>query len=255
MTRTASATSPAAFCGTLKVPLDWQSRGGPDISVCYRWYPATGSGRPEGTVLPVEGGPGYPSILSVAPYGFRDMYGPVLQNYQGPTGTPVFAAVAGTCADALNTRWRGAGGYVHASDLFTSAALAQDVAAVIRALQVPKVDVRFVEFANETHVVGEGDSYGCASSMIQAFVTDPATLASLSTSCAAAIPSLRAVGSYPASLSAVTPVTLTSGRASAIMLKLAAAAGDAVARYSSVGSSPDAGSTAEASPRRPAATS
>jgi pimeloyl-ACP methyl ester carboxylesterase len=72
-------------------------------------------------------------------------------------------------------------------------------------------DSRFVEFANETHVVGEGDSYGCASSMIQAFVTDPATLASLSTSCAAAIPSLRAVGSYP------------------------------VARYSSVGSSPDAG--------------
>jgi TAP-like protein len=47
-------------------------------------------------------------------------------------------------------------------------------------------DSRFVEFANETHVVGEGDSYGCASSMIQAFVTDPATLASLSTSCAAA---------------------------------------------------------------------
>jgi hypothetical protein len=75
------ATSPAAFCGTLKVPLDWQSRGGPDISVCYRWYPATGSGRPEGTVLPVEGGPGYPSILSVAPYGFRDMYGPVLRHF------------------------------------------------------------------------------------------------------------------------------------------------------------------------------
>ena len=446
------ATSPAAFCGTLKVPLDWQSRGGPDISVCYRWYPATGSGRPEGTVLPVEGvdlrGTGCSTVLNC----------PVLQNYQGPTSTPVFAAVAGTCADALNTRWRGAGGYVHASDLFTSAASAQDVAAVIRALQVPKVDVygdsygswfaqvfaarysslvrsltldstyqvqaldpwyrstivtmpgdfdtvcaqtpacaaaralldhdrpapllrlyasrlavdesyfgvpvsqysvelymalscldypqlfpmsasgparvadlaaaeaalpastfapfttaqwlamdqntenytacldwpaptiaqapvtaappflpphlpvlilggsldtwtppagvpevqaeiggdsRFVEFANETHVVGEGDSYGCASSMIQAFVTDPATLASLSTSCAAAIPSLRAVGSYPASLSAVTPVTLTSGRASAITLKLAAAAvqtaGDAVARYSSVGSSPDAG--------------
>src|ERR1039458_1543961 len=207
MTRTASATSPAPFCGPLKAPLDWQSRGGPDISVCYRWYPATGSGRPEGTVLPVEGvdlrGTGCSTVLNC----------PVLQNYQGPTGTPVFAAVAGTCADALNTRWRGAGGYVHASDLFTSAALAQDVAAVIRALQVPKVDVRFVEFANETHVVGEGDSYGCASSMIQAFVTDPATLASLSTSCAAAIPSLRAVGSYPASLSAVTPVTLTSGRA------------------------------------------
>jgi hypothetical protein len=75
-------------------------------------------------------------------------------------------------------------------------------------------DNRFVEFANETHVVGEGDSYGCASSIIQAFVTDPAALWSLSTSCAAAIPSIRAVGSYPGSLRSVTPVTLTSGRAS-----------------------------------------
>ena len=542
---TRCGTSPAAYCGTLKVPLDWQIHGGPDISVCYRWYPATASGRPEGTVLPVEGGPGYPSILSVAPDGYSDMYGPVLrhfnmlavdlrgtgcstvlncpalQNYPGPSGTLAFAAVVGSCADALNTRWRApGGGYLHASDLFTSAASAQDVAAVIHALRVPKVDVygdsygswfaqvfasrysslvrsltldstyqvqaldpwyrstivtmpgdfdtvcaqtpacaaaggtswpriealahrlaaspvsgtvpgpdgtrqpvsmgvvglvnlvsdsaedpaiygaldaaaralldhgesapllrlyasrlavdesyfgvpvdqysvelymavscldypqlfpmsasgptrladllaaeatlpastfapfttaqwlamdqntenytacldwpaptiaeapvtaappflpkhlpvlilggsldtwtppagvpevqaeiggdnRFVEFANETHVVGEGDSYGCASSIIQAFVTDPAALWSLSTSCAAAIPSIRAVGSYPGSLRSVTPVTLTSGRASSTALRLASAAvqtaGDAVARYESVGASPDAG--------------
>ena len=73
---TRCGTSPAAYCGTLKVPLDWQIHGGPDISVCYRWYPATATGRPEGTVLPVEGGPGYPSILSVAPDGYSAMYGP-----------------------------------------------------------------------------------------------------------------------------------------------------------------------------------
>jgi pimeloyl-ACP methyl ester carboxylesterase len=538
-------TSPAAYCGTLKVPLDWQIRGGPDISVCYRWYPATAGGRPEGTVLPVEGGPGYPSILSVAPDGYSAMYGPVLrhfnmlavdlrgtgcstvlncpalQNYSQPSGTLAFAAVVGSCADALNTRWRApGGGYLHASDLFTSAASAQDVAAVIRALRVPKVDVygdsygswfaqvfaaryaslvrsltldstyqvqaldpwyrstivtmpgdfdtvcaqtpacaaaggtswpriealahrlaaspvsgtvpgpdgtrqpvsmnvvglvnlvsdsaedpaiyaaldaaaralldhdqpapllrlyasrqaidesyfgvpvsqysvelymavscldypqlfpmsasaparladlqaaeatlpastfapfttaqwlamdqntenytacldwpaptiaqapitaappflpehlpvlilggsldtwtppagvpevqaeiggdnRFVTFANETHVVGEGDSYGCASSIIQAFVTDPGALWSLSTSCAAAIPSIRAVGSYPGRLSSVIPASLTSGRASTTALKLASAAvqtaGDAVARYESVGASPDTG--------------
>jgi pimeloyl-ACP methyl ester carboxylesterase len=538
-------TSPAAYCGTLKVPLDWQSRGGPDITVCYEWYPATGGGTPDGTVLPVEGGPGYPSILSVAPDGYSAMYGPVLrhfnmlaidlrgtgcstvlncpalQNYSQASGTLAFAEVVGSCADALNTRWRApGGGYVHASDLFTSAASAQDVAAVIRALQVPKVDVygdsygswfaqvfaarypslvrsltldstyqvqsldpwyrstivtmpgdfdtvcaktpacaavggtswpriealahrlaaapvsgtvpgpdgtrqhvsmdvvglvnlvsdsaedpaiyaaldaaaralldqnepapllrlyasrlaidesyfgvpvnqysvelymavscldypqlfplsaseparladlqaaeatlpastfapfttaqwlamdqntenytaclnwpaptiaqapitsappflpshmpvlilggsldtwtppvgvpevqseiggdnRFVEFANETHVVGEGDSYGCASSIIQAFVTDPAALQSLNVSCAAAIPSIRAVGTYPNDLSSVSPATLTSGHAGATTLRLAAAAvqaaGDAVARYESVGASPDAG--------------
>jgi hypothetical protein len=100
-------------------------------------------------------------------------------------------------------------------------------------------------FANETHVVGEGDSYGCASRIIQAFVTDPAALQSLDVSCAAAIPGIRAVGAYPASLGKVTPLTLTAGRASTTALRLLVAAvqtaGDAVARYESVGASPDAG--------------
>jgi len=538
-------SGPAAYCGTLKVPLNWQSRGGPGISVCYRWYPATAAGPVQGTVLPVEGGPGYPSILSVAPDGYSDMYGPVLrhfsmlaidlrgtgcstalncpalQNYPKPTGTLAFAAVVGSCANALNKRWRApGGGFVHASDLFTSAASAQDVAAVVRALKVPKVDVygdsygswfaqvfaarysslvrsftldstyqvqgldpwyrsslqampgdfdtvcahtpacaaaggrswpriealarrldaspvagtvpgpggtrqhvsmntvglvdlvsdaagdpaiyasldaaarallghgqaapllrlyaarlavdeayfggpasqysvelymavscldypqlfpmsaseaarlaalrsaeaalpagtfgpfttaqwlamnqntenltacldwprptiaqapvtasppflprsmpvlilggsldtwtppegvpavqdqigghsRFVEFANETHVVGEGDPYGCASGIIRTFVADPARLRRVNTSCAAAIPTVRAVGSYPGSLTAVTPARLTAGQASSASLRLAAAAvqtaGDGVARYESIGATPDAG--------------
>jgi pimeloyl-ACP methyl ester carboxylesterase len=172
-------TAPAAYCGTLRVPLDWQSKASPDISVCYRWYPATGPGRPEGTVLPVEGGPGYPSILSVAPDGYRAMYGPLLrrfnllavdlrgtgcstvlncpklQDYGKPSGTLAFARVVGSCAAALNHRWRqvtghgepGGGTYVHASGLFTSAPAARDVAAVIRALGMPRVDLY-------------GDSYG-----------------------------------------------------------------------------------------------
>ena len=163
-------TSPAAYCGTLRVPLDWQAASGPDITVCYRWYPATAPGQVQGTVMPVEGGPGYPSILSVP--GYRPMYGPLLrhfnllaidlrgtgcstpllcpalQDYSGPAGSLKLAGVVGTCADALNHRWRApGGGYVHASDLFTSAASAQDVAAVIKALGVPRVDIY-------------GDSYG-----------------------------------------------------------------------------------------------
>jgi pimeloyl-ACP methyl ester carboxylesterase len=164
------ASKQVAYCGTLNVPLNWQASSGPGISVCYRWYPATAPGRAEGTVMPVEGGPGYPSILSVP--GYRVMYGPALrhfnmlaidlrgtgcstgldcpalQDYSGPAGSLQLAAVVGKCADALNHLWRApGGGYVHASDLFTSAAAAQDVAAVIRALHVPQVDVY-------------GDSYG-----------------------------------------------------------------------------------------------
>jgi pimeloyl-ACP methyl ester carboxylesterase len=166
------SSSPATYCGTLAVPLNWASSAGPDISVCYRWYPAGGSGRPQGTVMPVEGGPGYPSIGSVAPDGYRAMYGPILQrfnmlaidlrgtgcstvlycqklqDYSGPSGSLQLAAVVGACADALNHRWRApGGGYVHASDLFTSAASAEDVAAVVRALDLRGVDLY-------------GDSYG-----------------------------------------------------------------------------------------------
>jgi pimeloyl-ACP methyl ester carboxylesterase len=536
-------TSPVAYCGTLSVPLNWQASSGPDISVCYRWYPATAPGQVQGTVMPVEGGPGYPSILSVP--GYRSMYGaqlkhfnllsidlrgtgcstplncPALQNYSGPAGSLGLATVVGRCADALNDRWRApGGGYVHASDLFTSAAAAQDAAAVIKALHVPRVDVygdsygswfaqvfaarypsllrsvildstyqvqaldpwyritiatmpgdfdtvcadtpacaaaggtswprieqlahkltvspvsgivpgadgqrrkvsmdavglvnllsdsaedpaiyaaldaaaralldggqaapllrlyaqrmafdedyfhgpvaqysvelymavscldypqlfpmnaspatrladlkaneatlpastfapfttaqwlamnqntenytacldwpkpeiaqtpipqsppflpssvpvlilggsldtwtppagapevadeiggnnRFVEFANETHVVGEGDSYGCAASIIQAFVADPAAIQRLDTSCAAAVPTLRAVGSFPDSLADVTPLRASSGQASSDALRAAAAgvltAGDAVSRYLSMSGDHDSG--------------
>jgi hypothetical protein len=106
-------------------------------------------------------------------------------------------------------------------------------------------DDRFVEFANETHVVGEGDPYGCASSIIQAFVTDPAALSQLDVSCAADIPSVRAVGSYASRLSSVVPLTLTSGSAGVTTLELAAAAlhtaGDAVSRFESIGVTIDSG--------------
>jgi pimeloyl-ACP methyl ester carboxylesterase len=128
-----------------------------------------------GTVMPVEGGPGYPSGLSVVARGtggYYSMYGPLLarynlltvdlrgtgcstplecpalQDYSGPTGTAAFETVVGNCGAALNRRWKTPGGaYVHASDLFTSAPAAEDVAAVINALGLGAVNVY-------------GDSYG-----------------------------------------------------------------------------------------------
>jgi hypothetical protein len=108
-------------------------------------------------------------------------------------------------------------------------------------------DERFVEFANETHVVGDADPYGCASSIIRDFVTDPAALSSLHTSCAAAVPSIRAVGSYPDQLSAVRPVVPSagSGGVPTVTLRLAAAAvmtaGDAVSRFEAIGLDTDDG--------------
>lgn len=171
------ATSPLAYCGTLAVPLDYASPAGPDIEVAYRWYPASGPSA-QGTVVPVEGGPGYPSIESVQyesggqQAGYAAMYGPLLsrfnmlvvdnrgtgasaplrckslQDYAGPTGTNAFQQTVGGCAAALNHRYRYPdGAWVHASDLFTSTPAAEDLAAVIRALGVGRVDLY-------------GDSYG-----------------------------------------------------------------------------------------------
>ncbi len=119
------ATAPLAYCGTLAVPLDYAAPGGPRITIAYRWYPATapGSGA-AGTVVPVEGGPGYPSIESVSyrslgrGAGYAAMYGPLLarwnmlvvdnrgtgestplscralQDFAGPTGTEAFEQAA-----------------------------------------------------------------------------------------------------------------------------------------------------------------
>jgi pimeloyl-ACP methyl ester carboxylesterase len=163
-------SSPLAYCGRLAVPLDHMRSGGPNISIAFRWYPASAPAAGQSrTVVPVEGGPGYPSTGSAR--GFEAMYGPLLerwnmlvvdnrgtgsstpldrpalQNFSGPTATRAFQETAASCADALNHRWLAHGSRIHASDLFNSAPAAEDLAAVIAALELPKVDVY-------------GDSYG-----------------------------------------------------------------------------------------------
>jgi pimeloyl-ACP methyl ester carboxylesterase len=164
-------SSALVYCGRLDVPLDEAHPDGVDIGIVYRWYPADEAGRTLGTVMPVEGGPGYPSIGSVD-CCYRGMYGPLLehrnllavdlrgtggstpvdcpalQNFQGQASGAAFRSVVGACGASLDHRWRTpSGDWVHASDLFTSAAAAEDVAAVIHALGIGPVDLY-------------GDSYG-----------------------------------------------------------------------------------------------
>jgi pimeloyl-ACP methyl ester carboxylesterase len=178
LTRCQSA--PLAYCGTVSVPLDYATPGGPHISIAYQFYPAQApaGGAASGTVVPVEGGPGFPSIGSVSfpafggPSGYSAMYGPLLerwnllavdnrgtgsstllncpalQSFQGATATEAFQHTAASCAETLDHRWKNAKkGWVHASDLFTSAPAAEDLAGVITALGLGKVDLY-------------GDSYG-----------------------------------------------------------------------------------------------
>jgi len=175
------ASAPTGYCGHLSVPLDYHVPAGPHISIAFRWYPASAPGPAgsSGTVVPVEGGPGYGSIGSVAysaggagVAGFSPMYGallahwnmlaidnrgtessavvncPSLQEFSGPTATTAFRLAAAGCAGSLNERWRYPGGApVHASDLFTSALAARDMAAVVHALGLSRIDLY-------------GDSYG-----------------------------------------------------------------------------------------------
>ena len=104
---------------------------------------------------------------------------------------------------------------------------------------------RFVKLANATHVVGEGDQ-PCGSALVQAFVRSPAAIDTMDASCAAAVPPIRTVGSYPESVARVTAATPAPGSHPPINdLRLVAAAvataGDAVARSQGIGAVRDAG--------------
>jgi pimeloyl-ACP methyl ester carboxylesterase len=157
------------LCGGLRVPLDYSSKASPRIHLGFQWLPAS-DGHAAGTVLAVEGGPGYATTGSG--YLYRAMLGPVLRsrnlllvNLRGTgNSTPVtcpalekagpqqhgarFNQLVAACGARLNHTWRyRGGGWVHASDLFNTAYSARDVARVIRALGLHRVDLY-------------GDSYG-----------------------------------------------------------------------------------------------
>jgi len=162
------ARAPLTFCGHLAVPLDYSSPASPGIRIGFRWLPA--SRRAVGTVLSVEGGPGF------ATTGSEDDYLPdigplhrsrnlLLVDLRGTgTSTPIdcpgleragahqsgrrFDQLVGDCGAQLNHEWRyRRGGWVHASDDFNTAYSARDVERVLRALRLGRVDLY-------------GDSYG-----------------------------------------------------------------------------------------------
>ncbi len=161
------------YCGKIGVPLDRGVYPRPIINISFEWYPANDgkASAPLGTVVPVEGGPGYPSIGSVDE-GYAPMYGPLLkrwnmlaidnrgtgtsavincpglQDFEGPTAGEAYEQAAAECANALNNRWRGPhGAPIRGADLFSTAAAAGDMARVIETLGVGPVDLY-------------GDSYG-----------------------------------------------------------------------------------------------
>jgi pimeloyl-ACP methyl ester carboxylesterase len=167
------AASRLAWCTTINVPYQYVGRdpaAAGTIKLGFQWYPAT-SGHATGTILAVQGGPGYATTDYAAAYRalFRPLLGTrnlllvnlrgtgnsspftckPLQDWRLADGTAAYVTDTGKCGRQLNhtRRLPGGGGYVQASDLYTTADAARDVALLLRRLEAGKVDLY-------------GDSYG-----------------------------------------------------------------------------------------------
>jgi pimeloyl-ACP methyl ester carboxylesterase len=165
----------AAYCGSIQVPLNYNqpSKDG-SITVGYAWLPATAetaSFAVAPTLVAEEGGPGYPASGSAGDY--QVMLGTAylathnmlvvdergtglsslinckpLQSTAAVTTTPVLLRAIRSCGQSLDHKFhRAGGGFVHASDLFTTANSTRDMARVLNTLNLDKVDLY-------------GDSYG-----------------------------------------------------------------------------------------------
>ncbi|HET6277052.1 MAG TPA: alpha/beta fold hydrolase [Candidatus Cybelea sp.] len=150
------------YCGSVPVALDPSGEVPGKINIAFAWLPHTNAAaRSAGTIVAVEGGPGYPSIASRASY--RGLYRPLLGTRDllmvDNRGTGSSAPVV---CDALQHQhimklWQATRCGEHlgkTSDLYGTALAADDMAAVLDAMHIHSIDMY-------------GDSYG--SFFVQAF--------------------------------------------------------------------------------------
>ncbi|MGB8907394.1 MAG: alpha/beta fold hydrolase [Candidatus Cybelea sp.] len=150
------------YCGTVRVPLDPAGQVSGSIDIAIAWLPHSDrSARSEGTIVAVEGGPGYGSIGSRSLY--RPLYAPLLTSRDmllvdnrgtGLSGAIVCRPLQGRHLMELTYVTRCGHELGRASDLYGTAIAADDMATILTALQIRKVDMY-------------GDSYG--SFFVQAF--------------------------------------------------------------------------------------
>lgn len=147
---------PLIECGSISVPLYWSHPGiGRPLTVRFRVYRHTDRRAPGAEpVVAFEGGPGYPSIGSAQSYLFmlgslRRTHDLIVMDQRGTGGSSVvdcpalqngvgiYEQAAAACARQLGMR----------AGAFGSAAIGDDLAAILRGLGIGRVDVY-------------GDSYG-----------------------------------------------------------------------------------------------
>jgi pimeloyl-ACP methyl ester carboxylesterase len=144
-----------AYCGSLDRPLDPAGEVPGIISIGFEYYPRTDQSRSAlGTIVATEGGPGYATTGSRAGYiglfhTLMDRRNLLLVDNRG-TGTsqPIDCQPLQTYPYLALPRIGSCGAYLGAtSDLFGSGLAADDMAAVLDALGIDKIDLY-------------GDSYG-----------------------------------------------------------------------------------------------
>ena len=166
-------SSGLAWCTTINVPYDYGHPRAGRIKLGFEWYPATARRRGEaaGTILAIQGGPGYATTDYASAY--RATFLPLLktrnlllvnlrgtgnsssftckalQNWTLADSIAAYAVDTGKCGWQLNhsRKLRGSSRYVQGSDLYTTAIAAHDVAVLLGRLRTGKVDLY-------------GDSYG-----------------------------------------------------------------------------------------------
>jgi len=144
----------AAYCGMLDRPLDPTGAVAGRIAIHFEYYPQRQHGKPLGTLVATEGGPGYPATLSRADYLalFRPLRAQRAVLLMDNRGTGLSAAL--NCA-ALQTapRWTIDGvaacgrSLGDAAASYSTAYAADDLAAILRKLGIRRIDLY-------------GDSYG-----------------------------------------------------------------------------------------------
>jgi len=143
-----------AYCGRIDRPLDPTGAIGGRISVYFEFYPHTGAGPSAGTLVATEGGPGYPATESREDYlalfrplrATRDV---LLMDNRGTGKSGAIDCPALQTAERWTVELVGACGASlgERAALFSTAYAADDLAAIIEALEVVPIDLY-------------GDSYG-----------------------------------------------------------------------------------------------
>jgi pimeloyl-ACP methyl ester carboxylesterase len=143
-----------AYCGRLERALDPAGALPDTIAIYFEWYPHTAPGKSLGTLVATEGGPGYPATGSRNDYlalfePLRSNRDVLLMDNRGTGNSAALDCPALQAAEQWSVETVAACGASLGvrSALFSTAYAADDLAAVLEALQAPPIDLY-------------GDSYG-----------------------------------------------------------------------------------------------